>query len=675
MAEAISYRELVRRIEDGETPLAELRAYFEEDPRRSRPFAPVYRLRPDRVAMDPAAAGGILFDVGTELANRITRRNRRRAYERAISDEPNAPRLISDGDSWFLHPFLVDVVNQLTRSRIIFSVDGAGDELQQIVRGAEIVKELDRIKPSAALVSGGGNDLQADGLDRVVTAGSRQRGDASRHIDPGALRREIDAVLSLFGRYLDQIHAQRPNLPTFIHGYDYAIPQPGGRWLGTPLARLAPSEDHAGIIRVIVDEFNVALDEFAAKRGERVVYVNCRSSVDAQEWDDELHPTDDGYAAVAKRFEDALAKRIPTPDVGFDTHFAAPGRAARIPAAPEVAEPGLAAGPGLGSSPSTPPGTRSPAANGAVATAPASPRQDPLDEGYGVIEGSYLVTFADDVDDNTVARTLERLAGRRAVGAQELWARRTGATAAPASDAAEPPAVIEGLGVGVVRLSPYEASAAALSTSALSSGPRFTVEPNHRTRHATPPVAAGATDGADWRQAYAKGFADGTAALGAKLQYAPPTALREAPPPSVGRVFEDDATLTWGLKAIGADAATATGAGVTVAVLDTGLDFLHPDFSRQQLIVGEAHFLGGPDAVDRFGHGTHCAGSLAGPLRPRAGRRYGVAPDVRLLIGKASATTALDPPMRSSPGSTGPWAAARISSRSRSAIGATSAPR
>jgi subtilisin family serine protease len=80
---------------------------------------------------------------------------------------------------------------------------------------------------------------------------------------------------------------------------------------------------------------------------------------------------------------------------------------------------------------------------------------------------------------------------------------------------------------------------------------------------------------------------------------------------------------------------TATGAGVTVAVLDTGIDLDHPDF-RGRFIEGAdaVSFVEGEDVRDLNGHGTHCAGVIAGPVSPACGTRYGVAPQVKLLVGK-----------------------------------------
>jgi len=45
-------------------------------------------------------------------------------------------------------------------------------------------------------------------------------------------------------------------------------------------------------------------------------------------------------------------------------------------------------------------------------------------------------------------------------------------------------------------------------------------------------------------------------------------------------------------------------------------------------------FSGSNGPQDVQGHGTHCAGIIAGPRASKSGTRYGIAPDVILLVGK-----------------------------------------
>ncbi|MFD6756538.1 S8 family serine peptidase [Micromonospora gifhornensis] len=79
-------------------------------------------------------------------------------------------------------------------------------------------------------------------------------------------------------------------------------------------------------------------------------------------------------------------------------------------------------------------------------------------------------------------------------------------------------------------------------------------------------------------------------------------------------------------------AAGRDGSGVTVAVLDTGIDATHPDLAGR--IVQARDFSRSGSAHDGHGHGTHVAGIVAGSGAASDGLRKGVAPGARLLVGK-----------------------------------------
>lgn len=100
--------------------------------------------------------------------------------------------------------------------------------------------------------------------------------------------------------------------------------------------------------------------------------------------------------------------------------------------------------------------------------------------------------------------------------------------------------------------------------------------------------------------------------------------------------FKDTPSATWGIQAVNVRKSKYTGKDVRLAVLDTGFDFTHPDFAGR--VIHRKSFVG-RQAKDREGHGTHCAGIAGGNRvatvrKGKAGVRYGVAPGVRLYIGK-----------------------------------------
>jgi serine protease AprX len=107
----------------------------------------------------------------------------------------------------------------------------------------------------------------------------------------------------------------------------------------------------------------------------------------------------------------------------------------------------------------------------------------------------------------------------------------------------------------------------------------------------------------------------------------------------VGWVAEDAAVTSSldvareaaGLPGPGAPALPETGAGITVAVLDSGIS-PHPDLAGR--IAASVDMLAGGVSVppsDPYGHGTHVAGIVAGSGATSGGRYRGMAPGARLV--------------------------------------------
>jgi len=107
--------------------------------------------------------------------------------------------------------------------------------------------------------------------------------------------------------------------------------------------------------------------------------------------------------------------------------------------------------------------------------------------------------------------------------------------------------------------------------------------------------------------------------------------VRYVEPDLDGAVWTQEDTLVYGVDNINAEvvwggAENATnvipgrgGAGVKVAVIDTGIDCGHPDLASN--CVYGASFVKGSKAFDDFGHGTHVAGARERLLLPSAPAR------------------------------------------------------
>jgi subtilisin len=100
--------------------------------------------------------------------------------------------------------------------------------------------------------------------------------------------------------------------------------------------------------------------------------------------------------------------------------------------------------------------------------------------------------------------------------------------------------------------------------------------------------------------------------------------------------FQAELDNTWGVKRIGGGIVHDTGylgTGVKVAVIDSGVDYTHPDLQGNYVPTGSYDFVNDDEyPMDDAGHGTHVAGTIAA-LRNGTGV-VGAAPAVQIYALK-----------------------------------------
>lgn len=95
----------------------------------------------------------------------------------------------------------------------------------------------------------------------------------------------------------------------------------------------------------------------------------------------------------------------------------------------------------------------------------------------------------------------------------------------------------------------------------------------------------------------------------------------------------DESKMTYGLQLIHAKEAWNlgyTGKGVTIGIIDTGVEATHPDLLGK--VILQKDFTADNDNRDYIGHGTHVAGTIAGGNA--SGVAIGVAPDTKVIMAK-----------------------------------------
>lgn len=97
-------------------------------------------------------------------------------------------------------------------------------------------------------------------------------------------------------------------------------------------------------------------------------------------------------------------------------------------------------------------------------------------------------------------------------------------------------------------------------------------------------------------------------------------------------LFADTKQATWGIQATRSLTSRFSGRGIRLAVLDSGIDAGHPDFTDREIVMRS--FIADSTIEDTIGHGTYCTGIAGGPARPIGAPRYGVACDADLYVAK-----------------------------------------
>ncbi|MEM7605869.1 MAG: trypsin-like peptidase domain-containing protein [Myxococcota bacterium] len=278
----------------------QLRPYAMLDPNAGDALAPAVVVRPE--LRDETLEA----DLAVGIFNRFSRRYRRRQYRRKIRrGGPDLIKVVSEGDSWFQYPVLLDDVIDYLIARpqfAVFSVGAAGDLLRDMVQKGEQLDAIADKDPDVFLISGGGNDLFGDG--RLATLVPRfAEGRPAKDYVGGKFDAFRDELRASYHQLFSQVRAEAPALPIICHSYSYPIPKQG-RWLGKPLASrgITDPELQRDIVAVMLDRLKGDISSVAAEYS-RVTFLDVIDVVLANGWHDELHPNETFYAKVGQRFE------------------------------------------------------------------------------------------------------------------------------------------------------------------------------------------------------------------------------------------------------------------------------------------------------------------------------------------------------------------------------------
>lgn len=245
--------------------------------------------------------------------------------------------IVAEGDSWFDYPFH-SVIHDLEdrHGYNIESVAHRGDPIEDIAYGKDQLLELTRriekltdlgLRLKAVLLSGGGNDVAGTEFAMLLNhCNSPIRG-----LDPIILDTVINKRIWLsyvtILRAVTYVCQERIGsaVPILIHGYDYPVPDGRGYiggwsiltgpWLepGFRAKGYDKLDERKELAHEMIERFNKMLQELVKlKEFKHVHYIDLRNTLQTgddytQWWDNELHPTPQGFHTIADKFAEVLA--------------------------------------------------------------------------------------------------------------------------------------------------------------------------------------------------------------------------------------------------------------------------------------------------------------------------------------------------------------------------------
>lgn len=302
----MSIEEFQRRLDaaiaaDDLNALEALQKEIVETPEALSAFQPAVTLR--GVGDDEDFEGNIAIG----LANGLSRAIRSARFRRKLRRGYTGPIIVSEGDSWFQYPVILDdVIDNLAKPYAICSLGAAGDTLENMQAESEYLNAIEREKANVFLFSASGNDVIGEGnLIRLIHEFEPGM-EISDVIRRNAVEQTLAAIEASYQAIISEALNVNPRISILLHGYDRVLPRPNGRWLGKPLeTRKVPRSLWPGVAAALIDQLNEQMAVLESRFPGNVRHIDCRGYVGQAvvSWYDEIHPRNKGFRRVAEVFE------------------------------------------------------------------------------------------------------------------------------------------------------------------------------------------------------------------------------------------------------------------------------------------------------------------------------------------------------------------------------------
>ena len=289
-------------------------------------FESKYSLKPE-IQVKNEIKRGLISDKIIDIANWWSRRKRNSFYKQAITRFPDRIKIVSEGDSWFQHPLVLDIIDHLHRVYNIYCVAAAGDTLRNYFsneknNGEYFLDALEEKNPAFFLISGGGNDILGSQFRNYLVdqpGNNFPEGENPHRFLKKELFNEISSLMDIYNTAFTNLRTYKPDIHVIVHGYDYPVKlnDPKKGWLGRYMIEKGINQegDRQAIIHLIMDTFNQSLCDLS-KEFDNVTYINLRGTTrfdekeNVDQWYDEIHPNKDGFQQIAMKFMQAIDRIV-----------------------------------------------------------------------------------------------------------------------------------------------------------------------------------------------------------------------------------------------------------------------------------------------------------------------------------------------------------------------------
>jgi hypothetical protein len=234
-----------------------------------------------------------------------------RAFQDHVKPSYNMDvKICAEGDSWcnLLWPvsgYPKTLVDWLAERYYTSNIAWPGDKLEEVVNRQQYEQPIKSGIFDYFIISGGGVDFFSD--LKVYLRPFKSVKNGSRPED-FIIESEVVQFLTdarrRFNRVIKNVSVWSKKTKILSHGYDHAVPKPGGVFLGKRFEALGyntSSRLPREIVRVVIDRYYDLLHDIERHSGGKFTVVDCRGAC-TNKWFDELHGNKNATRIVADRF-------------------------------------------------------------------------------------------------------------------------------------------------------------------------------------------------------------------------------------------------------------------------------------------------------------------------------------------------------------------------------------